>query len=377
MHIIGRSLALALLCLSAFTAAAGQKYHPGNYIALNGWDRQKEMLDALRPGVVGVAKRYSWALLEPTQGNYNFATVQADLDLLATKGAQLVLLVEDKSFAQWMPTPPYMAAYTIPNRSNGYVALRWKPFVVERYTALLVALGKRFDGHPAYEGLSTSESALSLDDPVLRAHGYTPELYRDSLIAVLNGASASMTRAQVFWYMNFLTWNNSYLAQVAAAVAPSGVVMGGPDVLPDNPPLVRLTYPLYPQFADRMVLFGSMQYNSYRHAHATSGYATKYWTPDEMFRFARDNLHVSYIFWTREPVRKYPDSYIWLDALPVIAANQGFNPLDETDFDGDGLILSAETALCTNPSASDTDGDGVSDGQEVTQGRDPLNPRSK
>ena len=31
------------------------------------------MAQAVKPGVVGVVKRYTWAALEPTQGNYSFA----------------------------------------------------------------------------------------------------------------------------------------------------------------------------------------------------------------------------------------------------------------------------------------------------------------
>ncbi len=42
------------------------------------------------------------------------------------------------------------------------------------------------------------------------------------------------------------------------------------------------------------------------------------------------------------------------------------------DSDGDGLVNLVEQQLGTNMNASDTDGDGYSDGQEVQSGNDPL-----
>ncbi len=51
----------------------------------------------------------------------------------------------------------------------------------------------------------------------------------------------------------------------------------------------------------------------------------------------------------------------------------GTDPLDP-DTDGDGLDDGAEVAAGTDPLDPDTDGDGVSDGEEVTLGTDPLDP---
>lgn len=48
----------------------------------------------------------------------------------------------------------------------------------------------------------------------------------------------------------------------------------------------------------------------------------------------------------------------------------GINPTADTD--GDGVTDYQEIALGTNPSAVDSDGDGLTDGQEVTLGTNPL-----
>ena len=99
---------------------------------------------------------------------------------------------------------------------------------------MVTALGKRFDSHPAFEGVAFTETSLSLNRYDLDTHGYTPERYRDAMISTLKNAANSMPNSRVFWYMNYLTQNQNYLADVARAVAPLGVVMGGPDVLPDS-----------------------------------------------------------------------------------------------------------------------------------------------
>ena len=45
-----------------------------------------------------------------------------------------------------------------------------------------------------------------------------------------------------------------------------------------------------------------------------------------------------------------------------------------TDTDGDGLDDLTEMTLGTDPLNPDTDGDGIVDGDEVTAGTDPLDP---
>jgi hypothetical protein len=313
---------------TAAPAADGRKYNRGHYIAMVKWDTDDHpaIIDSIKPGVVGFHKRYYWSDLEPSYGNYDFSQVQRDLNLLAGQGLQLVILIEDRTFKNVRATPAYLwDTYTLRNRTNGYTSARWDPYVVSRYNALTRAMGERFDAHPNFEGIAIQESSLGLDKAVREAAGYTPAKYRDALIDMLSSASQSFPTSRVFWYMNFLVGKQAYIADVAEAVAPHGVVMGGPDVLPDESSLVNQTYPFYSQFRDKMPLFGGMQFDSYRHLHVDTSYPTKYWTMGEQFRYARDKLHVNYIFWTRKPGRWPEGSYNWLDALPVIANNPAFN----------------------------------------------------
>lgn len=352
------------------------KYHPGHYIAMNRSDFEKHLVDAARPGVAGLSRRYYWRELEPSPGVYDFSAIAADLAITSREGVQLIITVSDKSYNSDKPLPVYLQSYMAPNRNGGYTAMRWKSYVLERYALLVEALGKKFDSHPGFEGIATEESSLSINDSVLDSNAYTSEKYRDALINMLLTAASSMPNSRVFWYMNYFAGNQGYIKDVARAVAPAGVVMGGPDVLPDDYSLVDMVYPIYDEFEGVMPLFNSVMRNSYKHVHKGTGYSTKYWTPSQLFNFARDELHINYMFWSRITFREYSDSYIIDNAYPVIANNPVFNPTWKsagTDTDSDGLTDAEEKVLGTDPLKKDTDGDGLSDGREVTLGTNPRN----
>jgi len=59
------------------------------------------------------------------------------------------------------------------------------------------------------------------------------------------------------------------------------------------------------------------------------------------------------------------------------ATSFGRQPTIDIDQDSDGLLLSQEIELGTDPNDPDTDDDGFSDGDEVALGTDPLNANSK
>ena len=49
---------------------------------------------------------------------------------------------------------------------------------------------------------------------------------------------------------------------------------------------------------------------------------------------------------------------------------------DDSDADQDGLTGAEEALAGTDSRNADTDGDGISDGQEISRGQDPLTPNS-
>ena len=307
-------------------AASGRKYHPGHYtIVVNGVDAQAFMTSSLQPGMVGIVRRYTWRSLEPSQGVYNFSVIKSDLAWATANGAHFVVVIDYDSVVAENDGPAYLAPYEIRNQAGGYTLELWSPVVIARFNALIKALGAQIDSISSFEGLANQETSLNLGSATLKALGYTPELYRDALINILSAATVSLPTSRVFWYMNFLVGNQAYIGTIAAAVAPLGVVMGGPDDWPDNQSLETKAYPYYTQFAGKMPLFIQVEATNYAEPHMTSGYTTKDWTMLELYDFALTNLHVNYMFWMRIPKPANAAAYDWADALPVIAAHPALN----------------------------------------------------
>jgi hypothetical protein len=122
--------------------------------------------------------------------------------------------------------------------------------------------------------------------------------------------------------MNFMPGNQGYLSNVADAVKNLGVVLGGPDVRPDDPPLVARVYPIMQSFIGKMKMFGQVEPSCYRWPRhdLTVDWPTPFWTMPELFDFARDRkngLGVDYMFWTRV-TKSGPQTYDWFDALKVM-----------------------------------------------------------
>lgn len=315
---------------SARAADASQKFHPGHYVALSEIQRVAEVKQIDEPALRGISKRYYWADLESKKGMYDFAAITNDLEFAKAHQKQLIVFITDKTFSPGRnPLPGYLSEFALPNL-RGFTAKRWDPVVIERLIAVSQALATNFDAHPNFEGVALQESALMISPAVQDQNGYTPEKYRDALIKILNESSKAFARSHVFWYMNHLEGNEGYLADVAKAIVPAHVIMGGPDILPFRKRL-QSTYRLYDQFNGQLKLFCSAQEDSYRHDRNDSrnmGNQARvanqpppeggYVPLDEIFLFARDKLHVDYVFWTYKNYRGNPGSFNYDDALKVM-----------------------------------------------------------
>lgn len=331
-RVLAMAFALLAIAVTASASASESGFRPGHYVALDMRDDGPAVMrDVLRPGVQGVQKRYAWRDLEVREGVYDLSRIAEDLAVVGAADRQLVVFVFDKSFRDERFTPEYLwARHTLPVRGpepgRGWVSKRWDPWVVERLGLLMDEIGRRFDGDPHFEGVAIQESAIGIVDTVLDREGYTPTAYRDALAAMLARACAALPGSRVFWYMNYLARGQALLPSVLDQPGVCDVVVGGPDVLPESVPLNRHVYPLL-QAQQHRTLFTSAQNDSFRHprAGAPGDAATVYWTPAEIFAFARDELQVQYLFWNRVVPPRPADSFGIDDAYPVIAAHPRFN----------------------------------------------------
>jgi hypothetical protein len=376
---------------------AARKNQPGHYLAIgngagNG-DRRGNYYKVVSgskpdllstPGIRGVQLRYTWADLNPTGNTFNFGTVKATYpdtertiraDLWRCRqsphpNAKLIIMVEDRTFngatieTTVNPMPADMAnnsAYvrlvttSSGGTSYGYTAIRWDPVVITRWHALITALGAAFDSDPNWYGIAFQESAGGWSDADRTQTNYSDIKYRDALINQLKKASDVFPTSRIFWYTNFFPTpaQDFRLEEVADAIKVyqggfHGVIMGGPDILPDRGYLTNdnIWARCYPRYRDPPVgsfgelpLFCSMQLDSYAHNHVTAATAASpdprmpglpvatwtlgsRWTMDHLFRFGRDYLHLNYVMWDN---RVGSGNDFEPDARLVIAANPTFN----------------------------------------------------
>ena len=348
---------------SVVPPVTGKKYNPGHYVTLshgnslrlddttNKNDGPVFVQELKNTGVKGMVVRYPWKEFEPTQGNYNYTRVKKHLDLAQTQGLKMIVFVDDKSFDGGATVPDYIKNnknYVFGNKTGGVSAARWNPFVSSRFIALWKDMGAEIDNHPALEGVVYSETALSIPTGTVTTPAYDPVVNKQVIINTLTAQSEAFPKSNVFWMMNFIPsgYHNGqflgnkivdeFIGDIADTVLPLDVIIGGPDILPENDSLVSRTYPYYDEFnAKGMRLFNSAQNDSYRHLH-NGNTKLPFYTLKQIHDYGKNELHVNYIWWNyktwidpgvinKDGARIPSGEYVWDDAAPVIKANPVIN----------------------------------------------------
>ena len=183
--------------------AANRNWNPGNYIAETANDSTalfNQIVTRLQADTAGhwkgVLLRYTWPMLEPTQGNYSgFDTVAARLDQIAAlSGRRAIVFIQIKSFSPSSHCVPdymlnsstykkagenyyvtrngvttqgtyngeyaYEANPSGPGGATGYVPNMHVTAVRDRFIALIQAFGARFDSNPNLEAVVINEAAI-------------------------------------------------------------------------------------------------------------------------------------------------------------------------------------------------------------------------
>jgi hypothetical protein len=331
-----------------------REWRPGHWLAIGDGSGRRNTYhtgtgnnDLLAlPGVQGIQLRYKWSDLEPTPGVFDLSSIATDLTRVATKNSRLIVFLEDKSFDGQHITPTdlraaaYEQAWSL-NGNTGYTAARWNSTIVSRWAALIQAVGTAFDSNPSFHGIAFPETATSLDAAARTASSYDEYDYRDAIIAELQTASVACPTSRVFWYQNFMPARaqDVRLDEVAEAIrdynggsSSNGIIMGGPDILPDSDSINDRVLPRYLEMAGVLDMFCCFQNDSYEHDHtATSdprmpGYSWtigSVWTMADLFVFARDYMQLDYILWNYKITAGEQD---WEpEGRQVVGANPTFN----------------------------------------------------
>jgi hypothetical protein len=321
---------LLLLLLVGAPAAIAENLH--HYIFFSS-DRERitESTFLDNSGIEGAQIKYTWRQLEQGKDNYVFDDIRHDLEFLKSKNKKLFIQIQDSVFdLQYMPVPKYLREDPVyhggvaqqaeypdgkPEQAKpyGWVARRWDPAVRERFHKLLAALGKEFDGQ--IEGINLPETAIDIPyaGPLMPS-GYTREGYRDALLDTMAALKKSFPRSTPLLYANFMSesdpnGNPVYLRSLYEKAADLKLAMGGPDLLPHRKWQLYNSYPLIHEFSNRIPMGIAVQDNNLADINPDTG---KPVTVAELVTYAKEYLHVTYIFWgTQEP-------YYSRDVLPFV-----------------------------------------------------------
>ena len=299
---------------------------PLHHYVFFGMDREK-IKDAKSfletPAFDGAQVAYSWRQLEQGKDNYEFSMIREDLAFLEAHGKKLWIQIQDVMFSpRWKPVPNYILSdpqyhggvdrqyqYKPGDEAHavavgGGVARRWDPAVQERFQKLILALGKEFDGRVA--GINFEETAADFGESGrLFPSGFTPEIYRDAIIANMKVLRRAFPKSVTLVYANFMPgeWrpvnDRGYLRAVYRAARELKVGVGGPDLLPYKPGQMGSSYSLIREVAGEVPIGIAVQDGNSAHINPKTG---KRVTIAEQIAFATGYLHADYIFWcTEEP----------------------------------------------------------------------------
>lgn len=192
----------------------------------------------------GAQIMYSWAQLEPIRNKYDFSIIRSDMQYLASKGKKLFIQLQDATFnPDYKGVPNYLltneydggAIYqrTDEGTPEGWVAKRWNRNVQERFSHLLSALGKEFDGK--IEGINLQESAVGVSNQY--DSSFTPIKYANALKANMLALKVAFPLSTTMQYANFmpgewLPWEDEgYLKSIYQYGEEIGVGLGAPDLM--------------------------------------------------------------------------------------------------------------------------------------------------
>lgn len=291
---------------------------PGHWVQFQaGDDSQSTMLTAYNANtaIKGVLKRFYWNELESgaTEGAavYNFTEILSDLAWCAARGLKYAFMIVDKTFTTDSsnganPLPAYLAhkALWYTGGDGGYMTLRWDTYVVARMKALISAAATAILGNAnaaTFEGIATQETAVGLSDTQLSSNGYSAAIYADYYIELCSYISIALPNRRYFWFFNYISGGQAEIDRVITeSMAVGNMVAGGPDCWPTSAAgdaLRRLTYPKYAAHKDEVGLHVGMSVPSYQQPTAVGAATPPYMSMNDVFLYARDTLHVNYVFW--------------------------------------------------------------------------------
>lgn len=268
------------------------------------------------PMFKGAQIMYSWRELEPEKGKYDFSMLKEDYKYLRKFGKKLFIQLQDVTFnPRYKAVPDYLLTtaydggavlqYNDDDKPEGWVAKRWNKKVRERFAALLVALGKAFDGK--IEGISLQETAIGVStksDSSFSVARYIQGL-KENMVALKKAFPVSVTMI----YANFIPGelpgeDKTYLRSIYQFGEQTGVGLGGPDLMVTRKAQLNHTLAMMHEAHYTVPLGIAVQDGNYVGETGNTSEETKKKPHNNivplLHAFAEDFLKVNYMFWSNE-----------------------------------------------------------------------------
>jgi hypothetical protein len=320
------ALLIASLAVQCGTRSAGAAAPPSNFVFFGRDHEQVRDSSFLAlPRIVGAQLKYTWRELEPERDRYDFEPIREQLAFLQSHGKRLFIQISDVSFTERVLVPDYLLSNSAfhggaarkyegtAGAFDGWVARRWDPAVRERFSLLLQALAREFDG--LIEGVNLPETAIGFENPKFHPPGFTFDAYAAGIREMLIDARLAFSRSCVLVYANFMPGESlpnvdrGYLRGIYALADSMGAGVGGPDLLPYREGQQANSLPLIAARSSGVVAGMAVQDGNLADIDPTTGRPV---TVDALYRYAADQLRLDYIFWgTQEP-------YYTRDVLPFL-----------------------------------------------------------
>lgn len=284
--------------------------------------------------IAGAQIMYSWRQLEPERDGYDFSIIREDYNYLLSHGKKLFIQFQDVTFdLKYKAIPDYLMSVEFDGGctpsindngiADGWVAKRWNAMVQHRFAILMKKLGEEFDGK--IEGINLQESAVDINGKVDST--FAPKRYAESIKTNMLALKKAFPVSTTMQYANFmpgewLPWEDEgYLRSVYQYGQKIGVGLGGPDLMVRREGQLnhiiammhenKFTVPLGIAVQDGNYIGKTCADNDYEDNPGQGLHGHENIVP-LLHAFAKDFLHVSYMFWScQEP-------YFSKDLLPCL-----------------------------------------------------------
>jgi hypothetical protein len=280
----------------------------------------------------GAQIMYAWKDLEPQKGQYDFSKLKEDYAYLQQYCKKLFVQLQDATFnPEYQAVPAYLLSseydggailqYGDDGKPEGWVAKRWNEKVRERFALLLTALGKEFDGK--IEGINLQETAIEVSQKT--DSSFSEDKYIEGLKANMRALKQAFQVSTTMIYANFmpgewLPWEDKgYLRGIYQYGETIGVGVGAPDLMVTrkgqlNNPLAVMHEGVFTVPIGIAVQDGNYSGKTGADIDYTEnnkkGDHSRHNIVPLLHAFAKDFLHVNYMFWVNQ------EPYFEEDVLP-------------------------------------------------------------